>query len=255
MELDRFVTHRCTNFGMEKTRIPGDGVVTGYGKVNGRYVFLFAQDFTLFGGSLSETYALKICKIMDQAMKTGAPIIGLNDSGGARIQEGVQSLAGYADIFLRNVLASGVVPQISAIMGPCAGGAVYSPALTDFTLMVKDTSHMFITGPNVIKTATHEEITMEELGGAMTHNAVSGVAHFIADHDEECLALIRELLSFIPQNNLEDPPRQPARDDPERTEELLQTLVPEKPNKPYNMKDLLEAVVDDGYFFEVQPYY
>lgn len=255
IELDKFVTHRCNNFGMEKTRIPGDGVVTGYGKVNGRYVFIFAQDFTLFGGSLSETYALKICKIMDLAMKTGAPVIGLNDSGGARIQEGVQSLAGYADIFLRNVLASGVVPQISAIMGPCAGGAVYSPALTDFTLMVKDTSHMFITGPNVIKTATHEEITMEELGGAMTHNSVSGVAHFIADHDEECLALIRELLSFIPQNNMEDPPRQPTRDDPERAEELLQTLVPENPNKPYNMKDLVEAVVDDGYFFEVQPYY
>lgn len=255
IELGKFVTHRCHNFGMEKTRIPGDGVVTGYGKINGRYVYVFAQDFTVFGGSLSETYALKICKIMDLAMKMGAPIIGLNDSGGARIQEGVQSLAGYADIFLRNTLASGVIPQISAIMGPCAGGAVYSPAITDFILMVKDTSYMFITGPNVIKTVTHEEITMEELGGAMTHNSVSGVAHFLAENEEECLAMIRELLSFIPQNNLEDPPRCPCKDDPRRTDEALQTLVPDNPNKPYNMKDLIESVVDEGYFFEVQPYY
>lgn len=255
IELDKFVTHRCHNFGMEKTRIPGDGVVTGYGKINGRYVYVFAQDFTVFGGSLSETYALKICKIMDLAMKMGAPIIGLNDSGGARIQEGVQSLAGYADIFLRNTLASGVIPQISAIMGPCAGGAVYSPAITDFILMVKDTSYMFITGPNVIKTVTHEEITMEELGGAMTHNSVSGVAHLLAENEEECLAMIRELLSFIPQNNLEDPPRCPCKDDPRRTDEALQTLVPDNPNKPYNMKDLIESVVDEGYFFEVQPYY
>lgn len=255
IELGKFVTHRCHNFGMEKTRIPGDGVVTGYGKINGRYVYVFAQDFTVFGGSLSETYALKICKIMDLAMKMGAPIIGLNDSGGARIQEGVQSLAGYADIFLRNTLASGVIPQISAIMGPCAGGAVYSPAITDFILMVKDTSYMFITGPNVIKTVTHEEITMEELGGAMTHNSVSGVAHFLAENEEECLAMIRELLSFIPQNNLEDPPRCPCKDDPRRTDEALQTLIPANPNKPYNMKDLIESVVDEGYFFEVQPYY
>jgi propionyl-CoA carboxylase beta chain len=255
VETDRFVVHRCLDFGMQEQQVPGDGFVTGYGRIDGRLVFLFAQDFTVFGGSLSETNAAKVVKIMDQAMKVGAPVIGLNDSGGARIQEGVASLAGYADIFLRNTLASGVVPQISAIMGPCAGGAVYSPAITDFILMVKDSSYMFITGPDVIKTVTHEEVTKEELGGAMTHNSVSGVAHFAADNDEQCLSMIRELFSYIPSNNAEDPPFVATNDDPMRTEESLNTLIPEEPNKPYDMKSLIKLVVDDGHFFEVHQHF
>ncbi|NIO15762.1 MAG: methylmalonyl-CoA carboxyltransferase [Deltaproteobacteria bacterium] len=255
MELDRFVTHRCSDFDMDKKKFYGDGIITGYGTVNNRLVFLFAQDFTVFGGSLSETYAQKVCKIMDLAAKTGAPFIGLNDSGGARIQEGVLSLAGYADIFLRNTIYSGVVPQISAIMGPCAGGAVYSPAITDFTLMVKDTSYMFVTGPDVIKTVTHEEVTKEKLGGAMTHNEVSGVAHFAAEDEKECLFMIRELLSFIPQNNMEDPPRVPSKDPPDRRDEVLNELVPDQPNKPYDIKEIIKHVVDDGYFFEVHEHF
>ena len=254
-EIDKFVLHRCENFGMAKVKIPGDGVVTGFGTVDGRLVYVFAQDFTVFGGSLSKAYAEKIVKIMDMATRNGAPIIGLNDSGGARIQEGVQSLAGYSDIFLRNMLASGVVPQISAIMGPCAGGAVYSPAITDFVLMVKDTSYMFITGPEVIKTVTREDVTKEELGGAMTHNAKSGCAHFACGDDEECLLMIRELLSFLPLNNQDDPPLRPPTDDPNRGEILLRTLVPDNPNQPYDMRDILKAVVDDGHFFEVQEHY
>src|SRR5881409_3193019 len=225
-ELDKFVEHRCADFGMADQKFPGDGVVTGYGRIDGRLVYVFAQDFTVFGGSLSEANAQKICKLMDLALKTGAPVIGLNDSGGARIQEGVVSLAGYADIFLRNTLASGVVPQISAIMGPCAGGAVYSPAITDFTVMVKNTSYMFVTGPDVIKTVTHEEVTKDELGGAMTHNSTSGVAHFLSRNDEECLLLLRELFSFIPSNNLEDPPRRATNDSWDRVEEALDTMVP-----------------------------
>ncbi|HXH84173.1 MAG TPA: acyl-CoA carboxylase subunit beta [Candidatus Tectomicrobia bacterium] len=253
LEVDRFVVHQSHDFGMDEQRIPGDGVVTGSGRIHGRTVYVFAQDFTVFGGSLSEAYARKICKIMDLAMKTGAPIIGLNDSGGARIQEGVVSLAGYADIFLRNTLASGVVPQISAIMGPCAGGAVYSPAITDFVLMVKNTSYMFVTGPDVIRAVTHESVTAEELGGATTHSTTSGVAHFAADSEEECLALIRELLTFLPQNNMEDPPLRPTRDPVDRRDEALQTIVPEQPNRPYDMKDVIRTVLDDHYFFEVQP--
>jgi propionyl-CoA carboxylase beta chain len=236
---------------MAEQRIPGDGVVTGSGRIHGRPVFVFAQDFTVFGGSLSEAYARKICKIMDLAMKTGVPIIGLNDSGGARIQDGVASLGGYADIFLRNTLASGVVPQISAIMGPCAGGAVYSPAITDFVFMVKNTSYMFVTGPDVIKAVTHETVTAEELGGASTHGTTSGVAHFAADGEEECLALIRELLTFLPQNNLEEPPLRPTQDPIERRDEALQSIVPAQPNKPYDIKELVRAVLDDRYFFEV----
>ncbi len=254
-EFDKFVEHRCAMFGMEKQRIPGDGVVTGHGRIDGRTVFVFAQDFTVFGGSLSETYAEKICKIMDLAMKVGAPIIGLNDSGGARIQEGVVSLAGYADIFLRNTLASGVVPQLSAIMGPCAGGAVYSPAITDFNIMVSGTSYMFITGPDVIKTVTHEEVTKEELGGAHTHAARSGVAHFAVPDDRSCLSLIRDLLSFMPSNNMEDPPALPSGDDPRRTEEALNSLVPENSNQPYDITDLIRLVVDDGRFLEVHEEY
>ena len=254
-ELDRFVVHQCRDFGMEGQRIPGDGVVTGWGRIHGRPVYLFAQDFTVFGGSLSLTYAQKICKIMDLAMKTGTPIIGLNDSGGARIQEGVVSLAGYADIFLRNTLASGVVPQISAIMGPCAGGAVYSPAITDFIFMVKGSSYMFVTGPDVIRSVTHEEVSHEELGGAETHARTSGVAHFAAESEEECLGLIRELLAFLPQNNLEDPPIRPTLDPPDRIDEALQTLVPDNPGKPYDMKELIRTVLDDRYFFEVQAEY
>ncbi len=253
VEIDKFVVHRCTHFGMDKQKILGDGVVTGFGKIDGRTVFVFAQDFTVFGGSLSEMHAKKICKIMDLAMKTGAPVIGLNDSGGARIQEGVVSLAGYADIFLRNTLASGVIPQISAIMGPCAGGAVYSPAITDFIFMVDKTSYMFITGPDVIKATTHEEITKEELGGALAHNTISGVAHFFARNDEECLMMIRELMSFLPSNNMEDPPYKEPKDDPERVDEELNYIVPDDPNKPYDMKEIIRRVVDDGYFFEVQP--
>ncbi len=254
-ELDKFVEHRCTDFDMESQRIPGDGVVTGYGRIDGRLVYVFAQDFTVFGGSLSETYAEKICKIMDLAMKTGAPIIGLNDSGGARIQEGVLSLGGYADIFLRNTIASGVIPQISAIMGPCAGGAVYSPAITDFILMVKDTSYMFVTGPDVIKTVTHEEVTMNELGGAMTHNATSGVAHFAVADDRECLATIRELLSFVPSNNMEDPPVRPTSDPWDREEEKLNSIVPAGADQPYDIKEIVKAVVDEHHFFEVHRHF
>ena len=255
VELDKFVVHRCHDFGMDKQKIYGDGVVTGYGRIEGKLVYVFSQDFTVFGGSLSETYAKKICKIMDMAMKIGAPVIGLNDSGGARIQEGVISLGGYAEIFLRNVLASGVIPQISVIMGPCAGGAVYSPALTDFIFMVKNTSYMFITGPDVIKTVTHEVVTKEELGGAMTHNSKSGVAHFACTNEEETLSMVRELLSFLPSNYKEDPPLVECTDDPEREDEKLQTLVPENPNKPYDMKELIETVVDNNYFFEVHSHY
>jgi propionyl-CoA carboxylase beta chain len=254
-ELDKLVTHRCTDFGMENQIIPGDGVVTGHGRVNGRAAYGFAQDFTVFGGSLSETNAAKICKTMDLAMRNGAPVIGLNDSGGARIQEGVLSLGGYADIFLRNTLASGVIPQISAVMGPCAGGAVYSPAITDFIIMVKETSYMFVTGPDVIKTVTHEDVTKEDLGGAMTHNERSGVAHFAVADDAACIALIRELLSFMPGNNLDDPPRL-ATDDPfDREDAALDTLIPPSPNQPYDMLDLIHAVADDGYFLEVHEHF
>src|SRR6476469_4022171 len=231
-EFDKFVVHRTQDFGLDEQKYLGDGVITGHGLIHGREVFVFAQDFTVFGGSLSETHAQKICKIMDLAMKTGAPVIGLNDSGGARIQEGVVSLGGYADIFLRNTLASGVVPQISCIMGPCAGGAVYSPAITDFNIMVKNSSYMFITGPDVIKTVTHEEVTKEELGGAMTHNRISGVAHFAADSDEHALQMVRELLSFIPSNNLDDAPRLVASDSADRIEPKLNSIIPEASNQP-----------------------
>ncbi|GGG97186.1 acyl-CoA carboxylase subunit beta [Silvibacterium dinghuense] len=254
-ETDRLVTHRCNDFGMAERRIPGDGFVTGYGRVDGRTVFAFAQDFTVFGGSLSETNAAKIVKLMDMAMRVGAPIVGLNDSGGARIQEGVVSLAGYADIFLRNTLASGVVPQISAILGPCAGGAVYSPAITDFTLMVDKTSYMFVTGPDVIKTVTHEEVTKEKLGGATTHNEISGVAHFLAHDDRECIAMVRELLSFLPSNNLDDPPRRATLDPADRADAALDTLVPPESNQPYDIKDVITRIVDDGYFFEVHEHF
>ncbi len=254
-ELDKFVTHRCADFGMLEHRPLGDGFITGYGRIDGRLVYVFAQDFTVFGGSLSEANAQKICKIMDLAMRNGAPVIGLNDSGGARIQEGVMSLAGYAEIFLRNTLASGVIPQISAIMGPCAGGAVYSPAITDFILMTAKTSYMFVTGPEVIRTVTHEEVTKEELGGAMTHNATSGVAHFVARDDAECLAMIRELLSFLPSNNLEDPPRRPTNDPPDRTEPALNRLIPDDPMMPYDIKDVIHAIVDDHAFFEVHEHF
>ncbi len=254
-ELDRFVVHRSNDFGMESQRIPGDGVITGHGTIDDRPVFIFAQDFTVFGGSLSETHAAKICKIMDLAMKVGAPVIGLNDSGGARIQEGVVSLGGYADIFLRNTLASGVIPQISAIMGPCAGGAVYSPAITDFNIMVQGTSYMFITGPDVLKSVTHEEVSKEELGGAMTHATVSGVAHFAAADDRAALGLIRELLSYLPSNNMEDPPRRDPVDDPDREDERLDRLIPEEPNKPYDIKDVVRSVLDEGAFLEVHEHY
>ena len=254
-EFDKFVVHRSTDFGLEEQKYPGDGVVTGHGLVGGREVFVFAQDFTVFGGSLSETHAQKICKIMDLAMKTGAPVVGLNDSGGARIQEGVVSLGGYADIFLRNTLASGVIPQISCILGPCAGGAVYSPAITDFNVMVKDTSYMFITGPDVIKTVTHEEVSKDELGGAMTHNAKSGVAHFAADSDEHALRITRELLSFMPSNNMDDPPFVPTNDPSDRADIALNSMVPESSNQPYDIRDIIHNVVDDGYFFEVQEHY
>ena len=254
-ETDRLVTHRCTDFGMDEQKIFGDGFVTGYGRIEGRLAFVFAQDFTVFGGSLSEANASKIVKIMDMAAKVGAPIIGLNDSGGARIQEGVMSLAGYADIFLRNTLSSGVIPQISAIMGPCAGGAVYSPAITDFTLMVDKTSYMFVTGPDVIKTVTHEEVTKEQLGGATTHNEVSGVAHFMAHDDAECLSMIRELIGFIPSNNLDDVPRRATTDPIDRGDAELDSIVPAASNQPYDMKDVITRVIDDGYFFEVQEHY
>lgn len=254
-ELGIFVEHTETNFGMARQHIPGDGVVTGYGTIDGRLVYVFSQDFTVFGGSLGRGHANKIIKIMDLAMENGAPIIGLQDSGGARIQEGVVSLGGYADIFLRNTLASGVVPQISAVMGPSAGGAVYSPAITDFVFMVKDTSYMFVTGPEVVKTVTHEDVTFEELGGAMVHNQTSGVAHFAADNEQQCLALIRELLSYIPQNNLEDPPRRGVTDDPLRMEKELDSIVPDNPNKPYDMKAIVRLIVDEGEFFEVQEHW
>jgi propionyl-CoA carboxylase beta chain len=254
-ETDKLVTHQCSDFGMQENKFYGDGFITGYGKIDGRTVFVFAQDFTVFGGSLSGANAAKIVKIMDMAAKVGAPVIGLNDSGGARIQEGVMSLAGYADIFLRNTLYSGVVPQISAIMGPCAGGAVYSPAITDFVLMVDKTSYMFITGPDVIRTVTHEDVTKDQLGGAMTHNETSGVAHFAAKDDAECLSMIRELLSFVPSNNLEEPPRKPCTDPIDRADSALDTLVPVESNQPYDMKDVIQHVVDDGYFFEVQEHY
>jgi propionyl-CoA carboxylase beta chain len=254
-EVDKLVEHRCLDFGMAEQRVPGDGVVSGYGRVDGRLVCVFAQDFTVFGGSLSETNARKICKVMDLAVKMGVPVVGLNDSGGARIQEGVASLAGYAEIFLRNTLASGVVPQLSAIMGPCAGGAVYSPAITDFNVMVKDTSYMFVTGPDVIKTVTHEEVTKEELGGALTHSLRSGVAHFAADDDRACLALIREILSYLPPNNLEEPPRRRTEDPLDREDPSLDTLVPAEPTKPYDIRQLLLSVVDDRRFLEVHEAY
>jgi propionyl-CoA carboxylase beta chain len=254
-EIDMFVAHRTVGFGIEDQKILSDSVVTGWGKVDGRLVYVFSQDFTVFGGSLGEVHAEKVCKIMDLAMKNGAPVIGLNDSGGARIQEGVVSLAAYAYVFLRNVLASGVIPQISAIMGPCAGGAVYSPAMTDFILMVKNTSFMHITGPEVIKAVTREEVTSEELGGAMVHNQKSGVAHFAAEDEEDCTYQIRKLLSYLPQNNMEDPPFVASDDPPERMDEALDSLIPENPNKPYDMKDVIRRVVDDGDFFEVQAHW
>jgi len=251
-EFGKLVVHRSRDFGLDAQLFPGDGVITGHGLIDGRRVFVFAQDFTVFGGSLSETHAEKICKVMDLAMKVGAPIVGLNDSGGARIQEGVVSLGGYADIFLRNTLASGVVPQISCIMGPCAGGAVYSPAITDFNIMVKDTSYMFITGPDVIKAVTHEDVTKEELGGAGTHNRISGVAHFAADSDEHALRMVRELLSFVPSNNMEDAPRVAVTDPVDRADEALNSVVPEASNQPYDMRAVIDLIVDEGYFFEVQ---
>ena len=254
-EIDKLITHRCRDFGMEEELIPGDGVVAGHGRVDGRLVYAFAQDFTVFGGSLSETNAAKIVKIMDLAVRNGAPVVGLNDSGGARIQEGVLSLAGYADIFLRNTLASGVVPQISAIMGPCAGGAVYSPAITDFNVMVRETSCMFVTGPDVIRTVTHEEVSKEELGGAMTHNERSGVAHFAVEDDRECLALIRTLLGYLPSNNLDDPPRVESADPVDREDDRLDALIPEAPNQPYDVLDLIHAVADDGEFLEAHQHF
>src|SRR5580765_3012115 len=255
VEFDRFKVHRCTDFGMAERKIYGDGVVTGHGTIDGRLVFLFSQDFTVFGGSLSGAYAEKVCKIMDLAMRAGAPVIGLNDGAGARIQEGVVSLAGYGDIFVRNVLSSGVIPQISVIMGPCAGGAVYSPAVTDWIFMVKKTSYMFITGPDVIRTVTHEEVTHEELGGADTHNTRSGVAHFEGESEVETLTMVRELLSFLPSNNVDDPPFVPTDDPVDRRDPELPNLVPENPNKPYDMHRVIAAVVDDGYFFEVHAAY
>ena len=255
VELDRFVTHRSTDFGLESQKYYGDGVVTGYGRIDGRLVYVFSQDFTVFGGSLSEAFAEKICKIMDLAMRNGAPVIGLNDSGGARIQEGVVSLGGYADIFLRNTLASGVIPQISAILGPCAGGAVYSPAITDFTYMVRGTSYMFVTGPNVVKTVTHEDVTMEELGGADTHAATSGVAHFAHDSELGSLQAIRELFRYVPSNNLGEPPRGRGTDPRDRRDETLLDVVPDNPNKPYDMREVITRIVDDGEFYEVQPDY
>ena len=254
-EWDMFVEHRCKDFGMDGQSIPGDGVVTGYGTVNGRLVFVFSQDFTVFGGSLSESHAEKICKIMDQAMKVGAPVIGLNDSGGARIQEGVASLAGYAEVFQRNVLASGVVPQISVIMGPCAGGAVYSPAMTDFIFMVEDTSYMFVTGPDVVKTVTHEEVTQEELGGAITHTTKSGVADRAFFNDIEAMLYLRRFIDFLPLSNKEDPPVRPTPDTHDRKEMSLDTLIPNNPNKGYDMKELILKIVDEGDFFEIQPKY
>jgi acetyl-CoA carboxylase carboxyltransferase component len=254
-EFDMFVTHRCTNFGMEKTKFMSDGVVTGRGTIDGRTIFIFSQDFTVFGGSLSETFAQKICKVMDMAMKVGAPCIGINDSGGARIQEGVTALAGYAEIFQRNIMASGVIPQISAIFGPCAGGAVYSPALTDFIVMSKDTSYMFVTGPKVVKTVTGEVVTDEQLGGAIVHGTKSGVTHFVSDSEEEGLLLIRKLLSYLPQNNLEDPPIAPCNDPIDRLDDNLNIIIPENPNKPYDVKDVIHSIVDYGEFMEVHRNY
>ncbi len=254
-EADKLVTHRCRDFGMENQIVPGDGVVAGVGRVEGRTVYAFAQDFTVFGGSLSETNAAKIVKIMDLAMKMGAPVVGLNDSGGARIQEGVLSLGGYADIFLRNTLASGVIPQISAIMGPCAGGAVYSPAITDFNIMVESTSYMFVTGPDVLRTVTHEEVSKEQLGGARTHNETSGVAHFSVPNDRDCLQLIRELLGYMPSNNLDGPPVRETSDPPDREDAALDSLVPESPNQPYDMHDLIQSIADEGAFLEVHRHY
>ena len=254
-ELDMFVQHRATDFGMADKKYLSDSVVTGWGTIEGRLVYVFSQDFTVFGGSLSQVHAQKICKVMDLAMKNGAPVIGLNDSGGARIQEGVVSLGGYADIFLRNTLASGVVPQISAVMGPCAGGAVYSPALTDFIFMVKNTSYMFITGPDVVKAVTHEDVTFEELGGAIVHNSKSGVAHFASDSEADCLYMIRQLLGYLPQNNMEDSPFVATQDDALRMEEALNSIVPDNPNKPYDMKEVIGLIVDDGTFLEVQEHF
>lgn len=254
-ELDAFVTHRGHDFGLDKKKFLGDSVITGWGTINGRLVYCFSQDFTVMGGSLSEVHAQKICKIMDMAMKTGAPVIGMNDSGGARIQEGVLSLGGYGEIFLRNTLASGVVPQISLIMGPCAGGAVYSPALTDFTIMVNETSYMYITGPDVVKSVTHEEVTHDQLGGAMIHASRSGVCHLVAENEMQALLLVRELLSYLPQNNLEDPPFVHTNDDPLRADVELDTMVPDNPNKPYDVKEVINHIVDDGVFFEIHPYY
>jgi propionyl-CoA carboxylase beta chain len=254
-EMDKLVEHRCRDFGMDKQVVPGDGVVTGFGRINGRPVYVFSQDFTVFGGSMSETNAAKICKVMDLALKNGVPFIGLNDGGGARIQEGVVSLGGYADIFLRNTLASGVIPQISAIMGPCAGGSVYSPAITDFVFMVENTSYMFITGPDVIKTVTHEDVTKEKLGGPMTHNSVSGCGHFMAPDDAACLRMIRELLGFLPQNNKDDAPRKPTSDPIDRADAGLDSIVPAESNQPYDMKDVIHKVVDEGWFFEVHEHW
>jgi propionyl-CoA carboxylase beta chain len=254
-EWDMFVEHRCVDFGMQDNKIPGDGVVTGYGMINGRLVFVFSQDFTVFGGALSEAHAEKICKVMDQAMKVGAPVIGLNDSGGARIQEGVASLGGYADVFQRNVMASGVVPQISLIMGPSAGGAVYSPAMTDFIFMVKDSSYMFVTGPEVVKTVTHEEVTAEELGGAITHTTKSGVADLAFENDVEALLMLRRLYNYLPLSNREKAPVRRSGDPADRMDRSLDTLVPDNPNKPYDMKELIVKTVDDGDFFELQPEY
>ena len=250
-EMDVFVTHNCEDFGLGENKIPGDGVVTGYGTIEGRLVYVYAQDFTVFGGSVSRTHAAKICKVQEMAMTNGAPIIGLNDSGGARIQEGVKALAGYADIFYRNVISSGVVPQISVILGPCAGGAVYSPSITDFVVMVKNTSHMFVTGPDVIKAVTHEDVTFEELGGAGVHSRDSGVAHFAAENEEDALFLVRQLLGFLPNNNMEDPPYQGIQDDALRQDQELDTIVPESPNRPYDMKEVIRHIVDDGQFLEV----
>ncbi len=255
VEMDKLVVHRCTDFSMDTNKIPGDGIVTGYGKIDGRLVYVYAQDFTVFGGTLSRANADKIVKLQKMAMRMGAPFIGLNDSGGARIQEGVQSLSGYADIFFLNVLASGIIPQISAILGPCAGGAVYSPAITDFIIMTRETSYMFITGPDVIKAVCHEDVTKEELGGAVTHNSKSGVAHFVTENDEQTMMLIRELIGFLPSNNMEDPPVKATTDSIQRRDEALQTLIPADPNKPYDIKTLINSILDDGNFLEVHPYF
>ncbi len=254
-ETDMFVTHRTTDFGLDQRKVLGDSVVTGWGTIDGRLVYVFSQDFTVFGGSLGEVHAEKICKIMDMALKNGAPVIGLNDSGGARIQEGVVSLGAYADIFLRNVLASGTIPQLSAIMGPCAGGAVYSPALTDFIFMVRGLSYMFVTGPDVVKTVTHEDVTFEQLGGADVHGSLSGVCHYVADSEADCLYMLRVLLSYLPQNNMEDPPFVPTTDDPLRSEEALDTIIPDDPSKPYDVREVIRLIVDNGVFFELQEQY